>query len=112
MKYHAFADDVNIYLGDESDYELAAEAIKGFERVSNSRVSETKTKLLGISTDYSRYQQNVLPYPQSYLWSEDLTYLGLTLKGVDWLRFISKLPFMTMKQGYLHIDLITRAVGT
>ncbi|KAM9887199.1 hypothetical protein OXX69_013374, partial [Metschnikowia pulcherrima] len=105
-------DDVNIYLGNESDYELAAEAIKGFERVSNSRVSETKTKLLGISTDYSRYEQNVLPYPQSYLWSEDLTYLGLTLKGVDWLRFISKLPFMTMKQGYLHIDLITRAVGT
>ncbi|KAF8000475.1 hypothetical protein HF325_005404 [Metschnikowia pulcherrima] len=105
-------DDVNIYLGNESDYELAAEAIKGFERVSNSRVSETKTKLLGISTDYSRYQQNVLPYPQSYLWSEDLTYLGLTLKGVDWLRFISKLPFMTMKQGYLHIDLINRAVGT
>ncbi|KAM9916187.1 hypothetical protein OXX80_013665, partial [Metschnikowia pulcherrima] len=112
MKYHAFADDVNIYLGNESDYELAAEAIKGFERVSNSRVSGTKTKLLGISTDYSRYEQNVLPYPQSYLWSEDLTYLGLTLKGVDWLRFISKLPFMTMKQGYLHIDLITRAVGT
>ncbi len=32
MKYHAFADDVNIYLGNESDYELAAEAIKGFER--------------------------------------------------------------------------------
>ncbi|GEQ70438.1 hypothetical protein JCM33374_g4115 [Metschnikowia sp. JCM 33374] len=45
MKYHAFADDVNIYLGEDEDYQKAAQAINAFERVSNSRVSETKTKL-------------------------------------------------------------------
>ncbi|GEQ69107.1 hypothetical protein JCM33374_g2778 [Metschnikowia sp. JCM 33374] len=98
MKYHAFADDVNIYLGSEADYDKVAAAIRQFERLSNSRVSETKTKLLGFQADYAQYHQQILPYPQSYIWSEEWKYLGLTLEGVGLeKKFISKLPFMTLK---------------
>lgn len=112
MKYHAFADDVNIYLGEDEDYAKVAEAIKVFEQLSNSRVSETKTKLLGLHPGFAQYQQTELPYPQSHIWSANFKYLGLTVEGVDWQHFISKLPFMTMKQGYMHLDIITRAIGT
>ncbi|GEQ69159.1 hypothetical protein JCM33374_g2830 [Metschnikowia sp. JCM 33374] len=114
MKYHAFADDVNIYLGEDEDYQKAAQAINAFERVSNSRVSETKTKLLGFQEDFPQFQQEILPYPQYHIEDEeeDVKYLGLDLKGMDWSKFLSKLPYMTMKQGYMHIDLITRAIGT
>ncbi|GEQ70946.1 hypothetical protein JCM33374_g4627 [Metschnikowia sp. JCM 33374] len=112
MKYHAFTDDVNIYLGSEADYDKVAAAIRQLERLSNSPVSETKTKLLGFQVDYTHYHQQILPYPQSYIWSEEWKYWGLTLEGVDWKKFISKLRFMTLKQGYMQIDLITRAIGT
>lgn len=112
MQYHAFADDVNIYLLNLLDYQKTARCIKDFERVSNSLVSQSKSKLIGFYNGYSRKEQDILPYPQSYIGREDTQYLGIRLKGVDWLRFIKNLPFMTHKQGYRGLDTINKALGT
>lgn len=43
MRYHAFADDVNVYLHDLHDYKIIADAIREFEVVSNSKVSADKS---------------------------------------------------------------------
>lgn len=112
MKYHAFADDVNIYLGNESDYHCAAKALSQFEYVSNSRVSGSKTKLFGFLPDYAAYRQRELPFPQKYLWSEDLKYLGITKDKVDWEKTRKSLVINSREHGYKHLETITKAKGT
>lgn len=112
MQYHAFADDVNIYLDDISDYKLAAKAIADYERVSNSKISTAKSKLLGFDPNFAQNAQNFLPFSQSHIGSEEVKYLGILIDGVDWTKFISQLPFRTVLQGYSHLDLVTRAKGT
>ncbi|KAM9923827.1 hypothetical protein OXX80_011410, partial [Metschnikowia pulcherrima] len=112
MKFHAFADDVNIYLNDIDDYERTARVISNYENVSNSKVSAEKSKLIGFHRSYPSFAQAALPYTQSHIKSEQATYLGISIQGVDWNRFISKLPFMTRQHGYRQLDLISRALGT
>ncbi|KAM9887524.1 hypothetical protein OXX79_013570, partial [Metschnikowia pulcherrima] len=53
MKHHAFADDVNIYLGNRSDYAIAASVIENFEKISNSKVNPRKSQLLGFHPDFA-----------------------------------------------------------
>ncbi|KAM9911822.1 hypothetical protein OXX69_003136, partial [Metschnikowia pulcherrima] len=84
MQYHAFADDVNIYLDDISDYKLAAKAIADYERVSNSKISTAKSKLLGFDPNFAQNAQNFLPFSQSHIGSEEVKYLGISIDGVDW----------------------------
>ncbi|KAF3987823.1 hypothetical protein FT662_03784, partial [Candidozyma haemuli var. vulneris] len=112
MQYHAFADDVNIYLANLRDYAHAAKCIKRFERASNSKVSASKSKLIGFRRDYPEQEQDILPYPQSYIKREELKYLGISMKGVNWRHFIYYLPFMTYKQGYRGLDIISKTIGT
>lgn len=112
MRYHAFADDVNIYLNDLTDYGKVHTALDQFQRVSNSRISHTKSKLLGMSAKFSDMEQGILPFPQTYIDNAEASYLGFSLQGVDWSKFIKELPFMTLSHGYSLLDLITRAIGT
>ncbi|KAM9888368.1 hypothetical protein OXX69_013064, partial [Metschnikowia pulcherrima] len=112
MKHHAFADDVNIYLGNRSDYAIAASVIENFEKISNSKVNPRKSQLLGFHPDFADHFQHELPYTQTYVRNKDLKYLGLPLKGVDWSAVRAKLPFISFKRGYSQLDVITKAKAT
>ncbi|QRG40377.1 hypothetical protein FDK38_004846 [Candidozyma auris] len=112
MKYHAFADDVNLYLRDLKDYKKAAEIIEHFELASNSQLSSAKSKLIGLQPAFVNLHQRILPFEHLYLGSAKMKYLGLSLKGVNWKAFMDNLPFMTHIHGYNHLDLISRALGT
>ncbi|KAM9916496.1 hypothetical protein OXX59_009931, partial [Metschnikowia pulcherrima] len=112
MKHHAFADDVNIYLGNRSDYAIAASVIENFEKISNSKVNPRKSQLLGFHPDFADHFQHELPYTQTYVRDKDLKYLGLPLKGVDWSAVRAKLPFISFKRGYSQLDVITKAKAT
>lgn len=112
MRYHAFADDVNIYLNDLADYAVTAEIISKYERCSNSKINPQKSHLLGFDFEYAECLQCHLPFPQSFIEDKDLNYLGLPLQGVDWTKFQSNLPFITFKQGFSRLDLITKAQAT
>ncbi len=112
MKHHAFADDVNIYLGNRSDYAIAASVIQNFEKISNSKVNPRKSQLLGFHRDFADHFQHELPYTQTYVRDKDLKYLGLPLKGVDWSAVRAKLPFISFKRGYSQLDVITKAKAT
>ncbi|QEL59305.1 hypothetical protein CJJ09_001379 [Candidozyma auris] len=112
MKYHAFADDVNLYLRDLKDYKKAAEIIEHFELASNSQLSSAKSKLIGLQPAFVNLHQRILPFEHLYLGSAKMKYLGLSLKGVNWKAFMDNLPFMTHINGYNHLDLISRALGT
>ncbi|GEQ71431.1 hypothetical protein JCM33374_g5114 [Metschnikowia sp. JCM 33374] len=43
MKYHTFADDINICLEDLTDYETTAEIVKVYEKFSNSKINANKS---------------------------------------------------------------------
>ncbi|PVH15566.1 uncharacterized protein CXQ87_003410 [Candidozyma duobushaemuli] len=112
MKYHAFADDANIYLSDEEDYITAFNALYDYEQASNSRVSIEKSKLLGVRKDFKKLEQDILPFEQLFLGASSMKYLGLNLVRDNWAKFTSYLPFMTHKQGFSKLDLISKAQGT
>lgn len=111
MKYHAFADDVNIYLRNRGDYMNMKNLIDKYEKASNSIVSFKKSRLIGFDEDYTLLSQPWLNYHAESITSVDMKYLGITMKGVDWKAFRDNLPFTTYSQGFYHFDLITRAIG-
>lgn len=112
MRYHAFADDVNIYRNERDNDRKTARIIEDYEKVSNSPVSHTKSRLVGFGSNFEQLEQDRLPFPRSYIGEENTKYLGIPLQGVDWNSFISKLAFMAFQLGYSMLDVISRAKGT
>ncbi|GEQ69310.1 hypothetical protein JCM33374_g2981 [Metschnikowia sp. JCM 33374] len=112
IKYHAFADDVNVYLDDAEDYAKVSQIISDYEKVSNSKVSSTKSVLLGFYDGFAALRQNILPFPQTYIGTVDMKYLGIHFQGVDWKSVLASLPISTVTQGYSQLAIIERAKGT
>lgn len=112
IKYHAFADDVNVYLHDKDDYKSVSQIIEEYEKVSNSKVSATKSVLLGFHETYAQMTQTILPYPQEFLGKADMKYLGIHLQGVDWPKVLGNLPLNTFSRGYSQVELIEKAKNT
>ncbi|SGZ49794.1 CIC11C00000003426 [Sungouiella intermedia] len=121
MKYHAFADDVNIYLGDVRDYATTAAELGLFEKASSSLVNTDKSVLYGTLPGFQQGHDPFLPYPRKHLWTRkadssleftDTTYLGIPLNGVLWDSYLRTLPFLCKTQAYQLLRLCVRAMGT
>lgn len=121
MKYHAFADDVNIYMRDADDCRTVAQELRQFQRCSNILVNPDKSMLYGFLSDFAQQSNSDLSYRRNPLWDtgpdgelQEATapYLGIPLNGVDWTRFIQTLPFMCRRYGYQLLRLGVKSMGT
>ncbi|SGZ55197.1 CIC11C00000005531 [Sungouiella intermedia] len=121
MKYHAFADDVTIYLGDTRDYATAGAELAMFEKASSSLVNTDKSVLYGTLPNFQDGHDPSLPYPRKNLWTrqangtfqfDDTSYLGIPLNGVQWPQFLKNLPYLCKTQTYQQLRLCVRAMGT
>ena len=117
IKYHAFADDVNIYLAHRDDYIKTAFELSLYERFSNSKVSSDKSTLYGFLSQFELQREGPLPYPRSPLFdssraiSSKICYLGIPYAGVDWASYLPKLPFLCQMNAYQLVRLVIRAMG-
>ncbi|KAF3986717.1 hypothetical protein FT663_04754, partial [Candidozyma haemuli var. vulneris] len=112
IHYHAFADDVNIYLNSLRDYRRCHGIIAQFETASNSRLNHSKSKLIGFHRNYPQLESNILPFSKTSVYHNDTKYLGFAITGTQWSTLISKLRDASRLQGYMSLNLITRALGS
>lgn len=117
LKYHAYADDVNIYLGTQTDYDTTATELACYSRFSNSKVSTEKSILYGFLPTYDLRIQNPLPFPRQCLLAHDysvkadVTYLGIPYAGINWEHYLPRLPYLCKTNAFRLVQLWIRALG-
>ncbi|KAG7664529.1 uncharacterized protein J8A68_001939, partial [[Candida] subhashii] len=105
--YLAFADDLTIFLNDESDAHILHLELTKFCEISNSKINETKSLITYFNQDQPTTLGAILNFPSQHIKEENFKYLGINIHNFDWSPYIeslrTQLHFNTIKELPIHL---------